>query len=78
MKEKTKLPEIVPMPEGKPQQSQSLLGYSVLVEFTLKDGSIKQGFYLPKTNKWREWATDNWFLDKNVVKWQNCPCTHES
>lgn len=61
------------MAEVKPPTSSSFMGYSILVEFTLKTGEIKQGFYLPKTNKWREWATDNWFFDKNVVSWKAIP-----
>ena len=66
-------PENVAMPEGKPMQSSSLLGYSVMVEFTLKDGKkdekIKCGFYDPKNDNWKVWASNERYPDKKVEKW---------
>lgn len=69
-KAKNGLPEILPMPDDKPMQSQSLLGYSVLVDITLKNKEIKQAFYDPKGKNWKLWGTSEVVPDKNVKEWK--------
>lgn len=69
-KAKKGLPEIVPMPDDKPMQSQSLLGYSVLVDITLKNKEIKQAFYDPRNKNWKLWGIMETVSDKDVKGWE--------